>query len=99
MKIVIQESTRKGKKYMASNGQKTVHFGDSNYQDFTTHRNEQRKRNYLSRHGKEDHTIKNALSPAFLSRHVLWSEKSVPEAVKKLNRKYNSVEFTLKRGS
>ena len=66
---------------MASNGQgQTVHFGDSNYQDFTTHRNEQRKRNYLSRHGKEDHTIKNALSPAFLSRHVLWSEKSVDKS-------------------
>ena len=96
MKIVIQESTRPQKKYMASNGQKTVHFGDSNYQDFTQHKDEQRKKNYLSRHGKEDHTISNALSPAFLARHVLWSEKTVPEAVRKLNRKYSSTHFSFK---
>ena len=96
MRIVIEESTRKGKKFQATNGQKTVHFGDSNYQDFTQHKDEQRKKNYLSRHGKEDHTISNALSPAFLARHVLWSEKTVPEAVRKLNRKYNNVHFTLK---
>ena len=44
MKIVIQESTRKGKKFQATNGQKTVHFGDSNYQDFTQHKDEQRKK-------------------------------------------------------
>ena len=96
MKIVIQESTRKGKKFQATNGQKTVHFGDSNYQDFTQHKDEKRKKNYLSRHGKEDHTISNALSPAFLARHVLWSEKSVPQAVRKLNQKYSSVQFSLK---
>ena len=95
MKIVIQESNRKHKKYQATDGRKTVHFGDSRYQDFTQHHDEQRKKNYLSRHGKEDHSVSNALSPAFLARHVLWSEKSVPESVRKLNKKYSSVQFRL----
>ena len=94
--ITIQKSNRKGKKFQATDGSKTVHFGDSNYQDFTQHHDEQRKKSYIARHSKENHSISNALSPAFLSRHVLWSEKSVPEALRKLNRKYNSVQFTLK---
>ena len=95
MKIVIQESKRKHKKYQATDGQKTVHFGDSRYQDFTQHKDEQRKKNYISRHSNEDHSVSNALSPAFLARHVLWSEKSVPESVRKLNKKYSSVQFRL----
>ena len=96
MKIVIEKSNRKHKKYQASNGLETVHFGDSRYQDFTQHHDEQRKKNYISRHSNEDHSVSNALSPAFLARHVLWSEKSVLESVRKLNRKYNGVQFTLK---
>ena len=95
MKIVIQKSNNKHKKYQATDGQKTVHFGDSRYQDFTQHKDEQRKKNYISRHSNEDHSVSNALSPAFLARHVLWSEKSVPESVRKLNKKYNSVQFRL----
>jgi hypothetical protein len=97
MKIFIEESTRKNKKYKATDGRKTVHFGDSRYSDFTQNHSDERKKAYIARHSKEDHTISNALSPAFLARHVLWSEKSVPQAVRKLNRKYSSVvQFTLK---
>ena len=95
MKIVIQESNRKHKKYQATDGRTTVHFCDNRFEDFTHHHNEQRKKNYISRHGKEDHSVSNALSPAFLARHVLWSEKSVPESVRKLNKKYSSVQFRL----
>ena len=73
--IVIQKSSRKHKKYQATDGRKTVHFGDSRHQDFTQHKDEQRKKNYLSRHGNEDHSVSNALSPAFLAGHVSWSEK------------------------
>jgi hypothetical protein len=93
--ITIQKSNRKGKKFQATDGRKTVHFGDSSYQDFTQHHDEKRKKSYIARHSDEDHSISNALSPAFLSRHVLWSEKSVPEAVRKLNRKYSRVQFRL----
>ena len=95
MKIVIQKSNNKHKKFSATDGRKTVHFGDSRYQDFTQHKDEQRKKNYISRHSNEDHSVSNALSPAFLARHVLWSEKSVPESVRKLNKKYSSVQFRL----
>ena len=95
MKIVIQKSNNKHKKYQATDGRKTVHFGDSRYQDFTQTHDEQRKKNYISRHSNEDHSVSNALSPAFLARHVLWSEKSVPESVRKLNKKYSSVQFRL----
>ena len=47
MKIVIQESKRKHKKYQATDGRKPVDVGDSRYQDFTQHKDEQRKKNYV----------------------------------------------------
>ena len=102
MKCNSPQRAKSGKKQKKTvkacqNGkEKIIQYGYRGMQDFTQHKDEKRKKNYLSRHGKEDHTISNALSPAFLARHVLWSEKTVPEAVRKLNRKYNNVQFSLK---
>jgi len=93
--ITIQKSTRKDKKYMATDGDKTVHFGSAKMSDYTKNKDEERKKRYIQRHSNEDHSIKNVMSPAFMARHVLWSEKTIPEAVAKLNKKYK-VRFVLK---
>ena len=95
MEVAIQKSSKPGKHYQATDGKRTTYFGDSSYSDFTKHKDEQRKKNYISRHSNEDQSVSNALSPAFLARHGLWSEKSVPESVRKLNKKYSSVHFRL----
>ena len=50
MQAVITKSTRRGKKYMAALDGKTVHFGATGYQDFTTHGDKERKASYLERH-------------------------------------------------
>ena len=93
--ITISKSTRPNKKYMATDGSKTVHFGDSNYSDFTKHRDEERKKRYIQRHSQEDHTISNALSPAFLARNILWNKPTVEASIRDLNRRYKT-EFRLK---
>ena len=54
-KAIILKSDRKGKKFKAElsydNGKtKNVHFGALGYEDFTTHKDPDRKRNYLNRH-------------------------------------------------
>lgn len=71
-------STRKGKKYMILNPNtgKMVHFGHilPPYEDFTYHKNEQRRQNYLKRtaHIKGD-WAKNKYSANMLSRKILWN--------------------------
>ena len=41
------------------------------------HKNDDRKNNYLSRHGKEDHSAKNIKSAAFMSAHLLWGKPTL----------------------
>lgn len=60
-----------------SGGEKTVYFGDPNYEDYTQHHDEQRRNAYLSRSGgikdkygnltKDDPTSAN-----YWSRRYLW---------------------------
>ena len=46
MDIVISPSTNLNKKYKAViNGKKTIHFGHSSYDDFTTHNDPKRRDN------------------------------------------------------
>ena len=54
MDIVISKSDNKHKKFKAIiDGKKTVHFGAKGYDDFTTHKDQDRKDNYIARHKKE----------------------------------------------
>ena len=46
--------------------------GPTRYQNYTMHKDYDRKNNYLSRHGKEDHSAKIIRSAAFMSAHLLW---------------------------
>ena len=59
--IIIKKSSKAGKKYDAGiDGQKTVSFGATGYSDFTKHKDEDRKKNYIARHKPnqdwKDHT-------------------------------------------
>lgn len=67
-------STRKSKKYMIKGeftNDKWIHFGDINYQDYTLHRDEDRRGKFLKRnaHWIEDY---DKYSPAWFSYHLLW---------------------------
>jgi len=86
--MLIKPSTRSGKKYMAvfASG-KTVHFGDSNYEDFTTHRDPMRKRNYLARHSNEDWT--NPYSAGTLSRYILWNLPTIKASYADYKKRFN----------
>jgi hypothetical protein len=95
MKIVIQKSNRKGKKWQASDGKRTVFFGATGYKDFTQHGDESRRKSYLQRHGNEDWSKSNIMSPAFMSRWILWEKKSISAAIRNLNEKYTDVSFQL----
>ena len=75
------KSTKKGKKmmvYIMKDGKKRlIHFGDSNMQDFTQHKDEARRKSYLARSGgirnKQGKLTKNDKNSAnYWSRKILW---------------------------
>jgi hypothetical protein len=91
MKAEVSKSTRQGKKYMAKvqskdGGTKTVHFGATGYKDFTQHKDEDRKANYLARHkANEDWT--DPKTAGFWARHLLWNRPSLQASARELRSK------------
>jgi hypothetical protein len=73
----VVPSTRTNKKYMILNDDdKYIHFGDSRYEDYTKHQNEERLRNYLSRATKiKGDWKKDKYSPNNLAINLLWNNK------------------------
>ena len=47
------------------------------------------KKNYLSRHGKEDHSAKNIKSAAFMSAHLLWGKPTLQASISDVNKRFN----------
>jgi hypothetical protein len=95
--VQLDKSTREGKKYMAIFYDekrikiKTVHFGAQNYQDYTTHNDDERKENYLSRHGKENWG--DYMNPGSLSRYILWNYKSKSKSFNDYLQRFNLKKY------
>jgi hypothetical protein len=79
----IKLSTKRDKKYMVlapTNQNKTrkgrekwVHFGQMGYEDFTKHKDTQRRKNYLQRSTHiRGNWAQDKYSPNNLSIHLLW---------------------------
>ena len=85
----IMKSSRKNKKYMAMfKDGKVVHFGDTRYEDFTVHKDEERKRLYLLRH-KKNEDWNNPYSAGSLSRYILWNKPTIIASVEDFKKKFN----------
>ncbi len=66
----IAISTRKDKKYMVYHNGKWIHFGQFGYEDFTKHKDENRRQLFLKRNHKWK--LKDKYSSAYLSYWILW---------------------------
>ena len=49
---ILSKSDRAAKKYKVQAGNKTIHCGATGYDDFTTHKDPQRKARYIARRSK-----------------------------------------------
>ena len=98
MDVVISKSERSGKKMKAViDGKKTVHFGASGYQDFTTHNDPKRRDNYIARHKKnEDFGISGVKSAGFWAKNILWNKDTLTKSVDDLNKKFKNINIKLK---
>ena len=97
MDIVISKSDKKNKKLVAAiNGKQTIGFGDPKYQDYTKHKDPDRKDEYISRHKSNKYWSKsNIASPAWMSRFILWEKPTLKGAIDNANKKYKDVRFKM----
>lgn len=74
--MLIQKSTRKGKRFMATyaNG-KVVHFGLEGGQTYIDHGDKIKRENYLLRHKKRENW-NDPFSAGSLSRYLLWGDST-----------------------
>ena len=85
MDVVISKSENKNQKYSGYRwvyGKKTLHFGHSSYEDFTTHSDPKRRDNYISRHKKNENWGASGVDTAgFYSRWVTWHKETSQQQV------------------
>lgn len=74
--MLIQKSTRAGKRFMATyaNG-KVVHFGQAGGQTYIDHGDKAKREAYLARHKKRENW-NDPFSAGALSRWLLWGDST-----------------------
>ena len=91
--MIIEKSSRATKKYMVKVGSKTIHFGAKGFEDYTTHQDESRKRNYLARHKNENWNLSGIGTAGFWARWLLWNKPTIKESINDIKRRFKLVDL------
>lgn len=98
----LKRSTNPKKKYMVTfhwkdakgkARKKTVHFGASGMEDYTIHKDLDRKKRYIARHSAISNFDKY-MSAASLSRYVLWNLPDLDSSWEFYLSKFNLQEYS-----
>jgi hypothetical protein len=94
--VYLKKSNKKGKRYMVfvknpqGQGGRTIHFGDSKMQNYTMHKDKERKARYLSRHKSRERWGKASIKTAgFWSRWLLWNKPSIGGSKRDIATRFN----------
>jgi len=91
--VIILKSHRPDKKFDAFvDGRKIVSFGAKDYEDFTTHKNEERKQRYINRHRKNG-DWENPLTAGFNARWLLWNKETLQDSLKDMNDRFKDKNY------
>jgi hypothetical protein len=88
----LYRSTHPDKKYSirTMESTKVILFGAKGYEDFTKHKDEERRTAYLERHEKnEDWTKNGMLTAGFWSRWLLWNKPTIRESIDDIENRFN----------
>ena len=97
MQIVISPSKKTDKKYEARiDGKKSIHFGSEGYEDFTIHKDPERKKRYLKRHESMWEDWSNPLTAGFYATNLLWNKTSLAESIRDTNRIFPNLTIVYK---
>jgi hypothetical protein len=92
MKVyILEQSANPLKKFTAIRLNPTlkhIFFGDSKYEDYTQHNDDERKRAYLSRH-KANEDWNDLDTAGAWAKHILWNKKSVDESIADMERNFD----------
>ena len=89
----LYKSTNPDKKFMikhlndATNRINTLHFGSSQYSDFTTTNNERSKQLYKLRHLSDN--LNDLSYPGCWSWHLLWNKTTLEKSIIDMQKKFN----------
>lgn len=92
--LSIEPSWIKGKKFAAifhdevHDRTKTTHFGAAGYEDYTTHKDPERKARYLERHGRGREDWDDPTTPGALSRWILWNKPTLRASIEDFKRRF-----------
>ena len=95
MELSISKSKNPKKKYDAKVNGKTISFGASGYSDFTQHKNQERKQNYINRH-KKNEDWNNPMTAGFYAKHILWNLPTVKESIADVNKRFKKLNIKIK---
>ena len=92
--VSIGQSKAKGKKMMViikdGDREYKVHFGAKGFEDYTTHKSEERKQRYISRHEKRENWSASGIrTPGFWSRWILWNKPTITESLADVKNRFN----------
>ena len=68
-------------------GNKTIHFGDSRYEDYTIHNDDDRKKRYIIRHQNNEDWNDLTTAGAW-AYNLLWSKPTLIASIKSMEKKF-----------
>ena len=86
--VVLKKSSNPEKKYDAFVEGKKISFGASGYSDFTQHKDEERKKNYIARH-RVNQNWNDLKTAGARSKNLLWNKPTINESIKNMEHKFN----------
>jgi hypothetical protein len=92
-KYYLYDSDKPAKKYYIlftnpkTGREKRVYFGATGYDDYTTHKDDERKKRYISRHSGMGEKWNDPTTPGFYALHLLWNKTSLGASIKDTNEK------------
>ena len=96
--VQLNKSQVSGKKYTAvfydddRNKIKTTHFGSAGMSDYTKHKDDERKQNYLDRH-RANENWSDYKSAGSLSKNILWNKTSISASYNDYLKKFGLKKY------
>ena len=76
------------------NGKK-IHFGAKGMSDYTKHKDDERKKNYIARHSVNENW-NDPNTAGFWSRWVLWNKKTIKKSLQDMADNFNlSIDYKI----
>lgn len=68
---------------------KKIKFGAFGYEDYTIHKDKERKKKYITRHKELNEDWTNFNSRGFWSRYLLWNKDNLAAAIKYIKNTFH----------